>query len=183
MWTSKQVIGTIIVCLVEIAVGVLLLIDPIGFTSGIIIVVGAGLMINGIINVIKYFRMSAEDAARQQLLMQGLTSLLIGAFCVFNPNWFIVTFPMIAFIYGVVVLISGVGKIQRTVDMLRLKIKNWILSAISAVITIICAAIIIANPFATTVALWMFTGISLIVEALLEVVVLIISRSKSVNQE
>ena len=40
MTVIKENINTIVICLCEILVGVLLLINPIGFTSGIIIMLG-----------------------------------------------------------------------------------------------------------------------------------------------
>ncbi|MCM1054047.1 MAG: DUF308 domain-containing protein [Bacteroides sp.] len=179
----KQNGNAIVTCLVEIVTGILLLIDPVGFTAGIIIVVGIGLLLNGLINVIKYFRTDTVEAARQQMLTHGLVSLLAGAFCAFNPNWFIVTFPVIAVIYGVAVLIVGLGKIQITVDMIRLKNNNWFLGAISALVSVICAVVIILNPFASTMVLWIFTGISLILEAVIDAVVLIVNRRKGNKEE
>lgn len=179
----KQHGNTVILCLAELVIGILLLIDPIGFTVGIIIVAGIALLVNGLINVIRYFRTSPEEAARQQLLAQGLIALLGGMFCVLNPNWFTATFPVIALLYGVAVLVAGLGKIQMTVDMLRLKINKWFLGAISALVSIICAVVIINNPFASTMVLWMFTGISLIVEAIFDAVVLIVSRRKENKSE
>ena len=41
--------GSILMCLLEIFVGVLLLIDPIRFTSSIIVVIGAALLIAGLL--------------------------------------------------------------------------------------------------------------------------------------
>lgn len=174
----KQNGSVIILCIAELVIGILLLINPIGFTSGIIIVLGIALLVNGLINTVKYFMTNAAEAARQQLLMQGLTALLAGGFCVLNPNWFIVTFPVIALLYGVAILVAGIGKIQMTADMIRLKINKWFLGAISALISIVCAVVIISNPFASTVALWVFAGATLIVEAVFDAIVLIVRLSK-----
>ena len=44
------------------------------------------------------------------------------------------------------------------------------MAAISAVISVVCGAIIMFNPFTTTVYMWMFTGISLIVEAIADII-------------
>ena len=88
---------------------------------------------------------------------------------------FIVTFPALTIIYGVVVFLTGLGKVQLTADMLRRKSKKWFLAIISAVISIACAAVILNNPFTSTAVLWMFTGITLIVESVIDLVTLIIS--------
>ncbi len=115
--------------------------------------------------------------------MQGLVALLAGAFCAFNPGWFIITFPVIAILYGVAVLIGGLSKVQLTVDMLRMKNSKWWWGAISAAISIVCALVIINSPFSSTVALWWFTGISLIVEAVFDLVTLIMGRKDNRSTE
>jgi uncharacterized membrane protein HdeD (DUF308 family) len=74
------------------------------------------------------------------------------------------------FLYGIVVLVTGLSKLQLTVDMLRVKSKKWFLALISAAISIVCAVLILMNPFSSTEVLWMIAGITLIVEALLDVV-------------
>ncbi len=176
MKSLKQNGNTIIMCVIEAVAGVLLLINPVGFTAGIIITAGIALMISGLLNVIRYFRSSPEEAAVGQLLTRGLVALMAGAFCAFNPGWFILTFPMIAILYGVAVLIGGLSKVQITADMLRVKNSKWWWGAISAVISIVCALVIINNPFSSTVALWWFTGISLIVEAVVDIITLVVGR-------
>ncbi len=179
----KQNGNAIIMCVIEVVVGILLLVNPVNFTTSIIIAAGIALMISGLLNVIRYFRSNPEEAAVGQLLMQGLVALAAGAFCAFNPGWFIITFPVIAILYGVAVLVGGLSKIQITVDMLRAKNSKWWWGAISAAISIVCALVIINNPFSSTVVLWWFTGISLIVEAVFDIVTLITSRKNDGSSE
>ena len=63
-----------------------------------------------------------------------------------------------------------------TADLIRLKKDKWYIAAISAGVSIICAAVVLGNPFTSTAALWMFTGITLIVEAVIDLVTLIVNR-------
>lgn len=166
----KRNFGNIAMILTELIIGILLLVDPIGFTSGIIVAFGIILMVMGVANIIKYFRTEAVEAAVSQLLSKGIVQLLGGLFCTFCSNWFIATFPVLTLIYGVVILVAGITKIQRTVDIIRLKYKRWFLVGISAAISILCGVVIITSPFSTTAVLWTFTGISLIVEAVFDVI-------------
>lgn len=177
MKNQKNNINGILLCLFEIAVGVLLLINPVGFTTGIITTAGIVLLIIGLITVIKYFRTEADEARTGQYLVKGLVALLAGAFCTFKSHWFIVTFPALTIIYGIVVLITGLGKVQLTFDMIRKKNKKWFLAIISALLSIICAVVILNNPFTSTTVLWMFTGITLIAESVIDVITLIVSGS------
>lgn len=164
--------NNILVCMFEVIIGILILIDPVAFTSGIIIACGVVLMLLGFASIIKYFRMDVEDAAISQKLLKGLILLVTGAFCVLNSQWFITTFPLLTMVYGVVILVTGLGKIQWAVDMLRMKRVKWFFPAISAIVSIICAIVILNNPFASTTVLWIFTGIALIVDAMFDAVTL-----------
>lgn len=173
MKTLKENLNGIAICLFELIVGVLLLINPIGFTSGIVMFAGVVMMIHGLIEIVKYFKTNAKEAARGQSLVKGLIAILAGSFCTFKTEWFIVTFPVLTIIYGIVTLLTGIGKIQLTVDMLRQKNKKWFWAAINAVLSIVCAIVIMNSPFSSTAVLWIFTGVSLIIEGIFDIIILI----------
>lgn len=135
-------------------------------------------MIFGVVNAVKYFRSEPDEAAVKQLLAKGLAELPAGAFCAFQSYWFIATFPILTLVCGVVILFTGLTKIQRTVDMLRTKRKRWFLAMISAAVSVICGIVIITDPFSTTAVLWMFTGISLIVEAVFDILTAILGSKQ-----
>ena len=164
----KRNLSSVTMSLAEIVIGILLLVNPIGFTSGIIIAFGIVLMIMGISKTIKYFLTEPEEAAVSQIFMKGLLMLLSGAFCAFNSHRFIATFPVLTLVYGVVILVTGITKLQWTVDIIRMKRSKWLWMAISAAISIVCGITVIANPFSTTAVLWMFIGITLIVDAVFD---------------
>ena len=166
----KRSLGGVAMSLVELIVGILLLVNPASFTSGIIVAFGVVLMLMGIGSIIKYFRTEPEEAAVNQSLVTGLIELLAGVFCAFNSHWFIMTFPVLTLVYGVVILLTGLTKLQWMVDIIRMKRRRWLLAAVSAAISILCGVVIITSPFSTTAVLWAFTGISLIMEAVFDMI-------------
>ena len=83
----------------------------------------------------------------------------------FRSDWFILTFPLLTVLYGVMALVCGICKVQWAADMLRSKQKYWYVGAIAAFLTIVFACLILANPFAATATLWTFVGVTMIVEA------------------
>lgn len=168
--------SSIILSLCEIVIGILLLVDPEGFTSGIITCLGIVLLLGGVVSVVQYFRSDAAAAAMEHGLTKGVIEIIVGAFCVVKSGWFIATFPVFTVVYGVVTLVLGIEKVQWTADMLRLKMKKWGLMAVNAVITLICAVIILSNPFSTTVVLWTFVAVSLIVEAVVDIIAAIFAK-------
>lgn len=179
MRTLKQYLSPIVFALFEVVVGILLMINPVSFTVGIITAAGVALMFYGVISIIKYFRADVKTASIGQSLAQGLGLMLMGGFCALKSEWFIATFPMLTIIYGVTTLLGGLSKIQMTVDMFRQKNKKWFWAAISAAVSIVCAIIILDSPFTSTAVLWMFTGISLIVEGVFDFITVIVSSKAS----
>lgn len=171
----------ILTCVIEVIVGVLLLIKPVGFTSAIIIAAGIILLISGVADLVQYFRTDAVKAAIGQRLAKGLLKIIAGLFCVLNYDWFMITFPVLTILYGVANLVSGLFKAQFTVDAIRLR-AGWGWLALSAGITLVLAAVILLNPFGTTAALWTFTAVTLIVEAVLDLVALILCNRKKTDR-
>lgn len=172
--TSKLVNVLMAIC--EVAAGVLLLINPVSFTKVILIVLGGIFVIMGVVSAVQYFRATPLRAAAGKGLVRGCVEIAFGVFCIVRSNWFLATFPVLTVIYGVVTLVSGFTKLQWTVDMIRMKMRKWGLAALSAVVTILCAMVILGNPFASSTVLWMFIGIALIVEAVADLIAAILMR-------
>lgn len=166
----KEKLRNILLALCELLIGILLLIDPVNFTAGILIAVGVALCLLGIVSIIGYFRSEPMEGAIRRQLSKGILELLGGLFCVCNPNWFLASFPVLTALYGVGTLISGVLKVELTVDLLRAKRPRWGWAAAGTVITLVCAGVILFNPFATTVVLWTFIAVSLMAEAVLDLI-------------
>ena len=81
--------------------------------------------------------------------------------------------------YGLVILVVGLVKLQWSVDALRIGSLYWFIPGIGGLTSVIFAVVIIFNPFTTTAVLWIFAGVSLIVEAVIDAVSTIMSNKKS----
>lgn len=176
MKTQSQVINGIIAGVLELLVGILLLVNPENFTAGILVVGGILLCLLGLRYVIRYFRSCAEEAAARNDLTAGLCCIVAGCFCSFGSQLIMDAFSMLTVIYGVAILVTSLEEIQSAVDLLRLRHSRWWLAGISALVSLVCAVVILYDPFRSMDALWTFTGVTLIVEAVMDVVVIIFSR-------
>lgn len=159
----------LLMSVIEIVIGILLLVNPVGFTSGIIIALGIASTAIGIAHVIRYFRSDAQTAAMNGNLTKGILLSAFGLLCALKSELLIATFPIITILYGILILAAGVSKLQNAIDMLRLDRKYWFVALISAILTLLFAILIITNPFTSTAVLWTFIGVSLIIEAVLDV--------------
>ena len=171
--------SAIVAGLVELLIGILLFVDPEGFTSGILKAVGVVFLICGAVCLLHYFNTEPVQAALEQNFSKGLVMILLGGFLVLRTQRVIALFPLLTHLYGVAILIIGVVKLQQGVDLLRLKARYWFLAGVNAVLAILFAAVILCNPFASTIVLWRVAAISLIVEAVLDAVVLVVTGKDS----
>ena len=92
MKEMKKHLNGILLCLFELAVGILLLIDPLGFTTGIVVAAGVALLILALVLVIKYCRTDAKAAAQGQYLLKGLLALAAGAAYGSGKRWHTASF-------------------------------------------------------------------------------------------
>lgn len=161
--------GGILISIVEIIAGVLLLVNPTTFISYIVLIAGALLIISGIISGIRYFVTPIDEAQEGQGIFKALLETTLGAFLMINNGLFVSddANKIISFIFGAAILLVGFTKLQAMFDKIRRK-QLFIVSLISAVITIACAVVIITGTLALNV-LWIFAGISLIVEAVIDI--------------
>ncbi len=170
--------GNLLMCLSEIVIGILLLINPVGFTSGIIITLGILLTILGIVNIVRYFQADPEVAAQKNGLAKGLVFVSIAFVCIFRTGWFIAAFPLITVFYGILILLYGISKIQWAVDLLRLKQKYWFVALVGAILSLLFAVLVLVNPFSSTLFLWNFIAVSLIIEAVVDILTFIFGRKQ-----
>lgn len=167
--TSK--IGNILLCIAEIIVGVLLLVNPDAVTSAFIIGAGAVMILTGIVFCTLYFVGEAEKMVIKQLLFKGLLLIILGVLCVTQYGVLLAALPFVTWVYAIAMLILAAYKVQCTVDILRLSGIRWYFPAISAALAVVLALFILLNP-----NVWGFMGVSIILEAGLEIATIILLK-------
>ena len=170
----KANLPAFILFLLEAAVGVLLLVNPIGFTSAIIRAIGIGMAVGGAIWSIKYFRTPVREAAASGMLFFGIVSMLLGLFLITRTEWLITTLTILVAIYAVMILVLGLLKLQWTVDLIRMKRDKWGVSGISALIAVIFGILILVNPFKSTEIIWKLAGAALLAQSVFDIISLFI---------
>ena len=175
----KENLNALLTILFLVLIGILLLIDPATFGITIIKVAGVLFVALGVFDLVKYFRAEPTEAAKGQGFSSGVTMISIGCFCFFGSGWFKDTFPVLAVLYGLFQILIGFRKAQRTADAIRMKKPLWYLKAISAGISLLFGLIIVLNPGMTFMSIWVFTGITLIIEGIFDAVELFLQQKKA----
>lgn len=172
--TSK--IGNILLCIAEIIVGVLLLVNPDAVTSAFVIGAGAVMILTGIVFCTLYFVGEAEKMVIKQLLFKGLLLIILGVLCVTQYGVLLAALPFVTWVYAIAMLILAAYKVQCTVDILRLSGIRWYFPAISAALAVVLALFILLNPNTAMNIVWCFMGVSIILEAGLEIATIILLK-------
>lgn len=171
----KHALPFIFILLFEITVGIMLLVNPEGFTNMIIVFFGIVLLLIGIVNLIKFIIEKKNKKTGILSITSAITSLILGAVCAFASQFVMGLFAVIAIIYGVILLISGIFKAQNYFQARKDENSLSFVTIISSILSVILGIIIAVNPFETTVVMWQFTGIVLLVEAIIDCAAVILS--------
>ena len=173
MSTIKNNIPIILMLLFEIAVGVLLLVNPETFTTIVVISFGVFLTVVGIIYLIRYFAARKRGEESLITIIWSLILISVGIFIISAHRLIMSLFAFIAILYGVILLISGFVKIMGYVNARKANMPVSAVSIISAIISVILGGVILVKPFETTHILFMFAGIAILVSAAFDIVTLI----------
>ncbi len=161
----KQKLSGIGLAVVEIVVGLFLLISPDTLTKGVVIIAGIALLALGVISLIGYFRAEPVGSVLGQGMTNGLMEIALGIFVLVKTGWVVGVFDTVI---ALAILLLGVSKLGMAIDFIRLKDASWKPALVDAVVTLICAIVIVS--VSASDAIWIVIGISLIVQAVLDLV-------------
>lgn len=173
----KKISVSLILAACELALGLLLLINPVSLTSAVIIGMGVLLMVVGAFHLIHYIRLPLEEAVKTWKLASGAGILAIGISFIVNQDWMVQFLSTLTTLYACIALAGAFMKMQIAVDALRGNRPVWYLMGISFILTAVLATLLFINPFAES-AVWIITGIVLILLAILDAVYFILGRRK-----
>lgn len=149
----------------SLAVGLLFLLFP--QTSGLVVcyICGGALLLAGIWNAVVYFRRAAEDSLFRRELIWGVIEIGAGVYIIARPQLLLGVLPVAA---GIVILYDSLTKLQSALDLLRLGWRWWWTMLLVGGAAAILGILMIRNPFSTAEVLLMFCGISLVVNAAMD---------------
>lgn len=171
----RKISVTLMLALGELVLGILLLVNPMGLASVVIILAGVLMIALGGYHLVRYIRLPREKAAETWNLATGTGLITVGITAIANQHWLVQMFGTLAAVYGIMTTVISFMKLQIAVDALRWKRPYWYLMAISFAVTAILAALLFIQPFAES-TVWIFAGIVLLVLAVLDGVYFILGR-------
>lgn len=136
--------------------------------AGVLVVVGIGM-------IISYVRSTPYDGATSFNLSIGIALLTAGVVLGFHDDILKSILPMV---WGISLIIGGLGKLQMAVDLKRMHTIKWWLMLIVSAVSMILGLFSVLNPgFIATVAT-KYAGFALLVEAIIDTVSLLTLRKR-----
>lgn len=139
---------------------------------------GVVLILAGAVSMIGYLLRDARQNYYHNDFVYGLLSIILGCLILYKVELII---SMIPFFLGLLVLVSGISKLQDVIDMKRLECGNWLGMLILAMLNLILGLVLVLNPFSAAVVLFRFLGIGLIVSGITDLIVSVYFAGKVVD--
>ncbi|MBQ8696368.1 MAG: DUF308 domain-containing protein [Clostridia bacterium] len=175
----------LITALVVIIFGALFVTFPAESIDVLCYAFGIAMTVWGVISIISYFLSENSELFNSYGLVRGIAFLAIGVVVLANPEEVAALFISI---FGALLIIDGALKLQYSVDAIRAKEKWWQILMSAAFAVIILGGVVIFNPFKDQDTQMLFTGISMIVDGVIDAVMVfyisnIIKRLKKEAEE
>lgn len=145
--------------LLYVVMGVVLLLFPDTTARTLGYLVGGVAVVAGAVSMICYLLRNANENYYRNDFLYGLVGIALGCFVFYKVDLII---SLIPFILGLLVVVSGCGKLQDVIDMKRIGYGNWIAMLILAVLNVVFGVVLLKNPFSAAEVLLQVIGAGLI---------------------
>ncbi len=170
-WADLGQTGYVISAAVLLALlGLLLLFVPQIQIVYIVSLVSCIMIVVGIMLMIRYFIKESFRNLNQYDFSIGVMLVSLGILSLLNAKPISQYFILVL---GISILVAATMQLQNALDLKAMKDKMWPLLLVLAPISLLCAGVIISNPFKQTADLEQFTYVVLVIEGLLSLLSLL----------
>lgn len=170
--------GSLFSSLVYVILGLVLILVP-GLTMTTLVRIGAGALIaTGIFDLLRYVFHKESDGKLNNRLVTGVILTIAGGILMSKPTLVINLVPTIL---GIALMIEGLVKLQRAIDLFRMKYTKWLSVLLVAVISLAIGILVLTNPFNTARTLVVIIGIGLVFAGLTGVIVNLVVNGQIKN--
>jgi len=161
-----------------VVVGVVLVAYPEVSYVSLCYIAAAAVMLIGLVDVIRYILRGISEGKLNNYLSRGLVLVMVSVFMFVREDYVIIVLPVLL---GLSIVVDGIIKLQRSIDLLRLHFDGWIFVLILAAMSLAIGAVLVFRPLDSAKTLTMVMGIALIYCGVTSVVVSIFVNLKLRN--
>ena len=161
--TNKK-LGAMLIALIMIVVGFLLVLHPGNALQTVFRILAIGLFLTGLVGIIGYFR---HRGSMYDLLIAAV-ELIVAIIILVHRNFAINVYPVIV---GIMILLDGIGNLLTAFSMKKENNSSWKFALGISLIALVFGLVILFNPFTTAQVMVAVTGIALIYEGAVRLIV------------
>lgn len=165
-------ISIIVLSLITLVIGIIQVYSPDFVISVLDYIVGTGILVVGLFYILLYLR-SRHQGIYSNNLALGIMLTMIGLYFLIHQGF---ALGIIALVFGLYIVANGVFGIQFSLDAKQKGFHKWIILLVFSIINILLGVAVLFFPFATSQILIFYSGIIMIVSALINIVVLFVSK-------
>lgn len=166
--------GAILTSILTALCGLVLVIWPSEIKKGICYAIATAIVIVGVVYIIQYAKKDVmRDFYRKDLTI-GLIMLTLGIIAFIKWEAILNVIPVLL---GILILYSGLSKLQNALDLMRLKAKSWLAIMIISILNILFGIIMIVEPAWVMDMLFVLLGIGLLFGGITDIVTMIFFQS------
>lgn len=150
-----------------VIMGIILLVYPETTARTLCYVVGIAGVVIGIFTVLAYlFRDVQKNYYRNDFIL-GMVEVALGAFVLYKADLIIALIP---FLLGILVVISGISKLQNCIDVRRMNYGSGLVFFIMAMVNIVIGVVLVMAPFEAAKVMFMLIGVGLLISGITDTV-------------
>lgn len=170
IFNKINIFKTVVACML-IVLGICLICVPTATLLTVCYMVGGFILAFGIFNTINYFVYKTEPFG----FINGICELAIGSIVVvFAPQ---ITSPQVFAIFaGIILLFSGLFRIQNSIDYKKFRIKNWWLYMVYGILLVVFSIVLMIYPFTIQKIALIFLGVVLVLDGIMKLISLFVVK-------
>ena len=173
----KKMQGSYVVLAVAYVVfGLSLLIKPQQSTTVICYAIGALCIIYAAATLIKYF---TDSTRRLYIEPNFVLPVILGVFGIVTIVRPAVIISILPFIVGIVLVSSGLIKVQDSINLKRFDYARWYIVLAFALVSVVHGIVILINPFGTGMLFTRIVGLFFVVDGAMSISSIIMTRKNS----
>jgi uncharacterized membrane protein HdeD (DUF308 family) len=149
-----------------VVLALLLIMKPMEFIKTVVIVIGALLLVDGVINFVQYFKEERKDMFSVSFF-EGVIELIAGIFLIFRYDVLIDIFPVIL---GIIIIIKNLFKLQLSLNLKNVVDTKWTWGLAISLVSIVLGIIIVLNPFGSLKVVVIASGIIILVSEVINII-------------
>jgi len=152
-----------VISVIVMILGLCMIIWPVYSAELICTAIGIGLLLIGVLLVIRYLSAETKTMGHQILFAIGVIIGILGLIMLFRPKWIL---ALIHVILGIAILVDGIFKGVKAFEAKHAAKDKWWLVLLFALLTCVFGVIVVLDPFKGVSVLMTVIGVILLLEGI-----------------